>query len=243
MDVGVVVQETMDGPQNDYLIDVRRKFPDRFFAHALPNWFEPDRVAAECAKLFEQGFRGIKLAALRIAGIASLDDLRFMPLYERMEAEGHVLAVDLAAGADQAAEMERILKRCPKLRVAIGHFGMVTRGDWMSQIRLCRHKNVYVETGGIVWLFRAEGYPFRGAIDAIHQAKREVGTEKLMWGSDWPRTMVDFTYRQTLEFLRKEENGLGDAEKRMILGENAARLYQLPTPREKREPVALVTDG
>jgi hypothetical protein len=244
VDVGVVVQEYLDGEQNAYVQEVQQRFPGRFFVHGLPDFFQPDHVAQEAADLLALGFRGLKLPGghLALAKIA-LDDPQFMPIWEQMAAEGQVLSVDLSEGQEQVPQMENILQRYPKLHVAIGHFGMVTRGGWPGQLHLCRHENVYMETGGIIWLCRQEGYPFHRAIEAIHQAHEEVGVEKLMWGSDWPRTMVDFTYRQSLDFIRKEENGLSDAEKRLLLGENAARLYRLPTPTVQRGPAALITEG
>jgi predicted TIM-barrel fold metal-dependent hydrolase len=107
---------------------------------------------------------------------------------------------------------------------------------------LARHENVYLETGGIIWLYRVEGYPFPGAIAAIVRAKEEVGIEKLMWGSDWPRTMIDFTYRQSIDFVRAS-NVLTDREKALLLGENARRLYRLEEPQFVRKAVALVTEG
>lgn len=247
VDYGVVVQETMDGPQNDYLRKVMRDrtLGPRFFMHALPDWFHPKGVFKEAKGLFKQGFRGIKLPALRLQGLTRLDDKAFMPLYQLMEEEGHVLAVDLAAGAAQVGEMNAILKTCPKLKVAIGHFGMVTRGkadEWLTQIVLARHENVYIESGGIIWLFRNEGYPFNNAILAIKRAVHEVGVAKLMWGSDWPRTMVDFTYRQSLDFVRKNIE-LNNAERSAFLGGNAMRLYGFKPPKSARQPATLVTDG
>jgi predicted TIM-barrel fold metal-dependent hydrolase len=98
-----------------------------------------------------------------------------------------------------------------------------------------------MEAGGIIWLYRDEGYPFPSAIDAIHRAKEAVGIEKLMWGSDWPRTMIDFTYRQSIDFLRKDSS-LTDPEKTMLLGGNAAGLYRLPEPQIERRAVRCVTE-
>ena len=49
-----------------------------------------------------------------------------IPLVGRVVGEG----VDLAADASQAEQMRRILEQCPQLHVAIGHFGMVSRGGW-----------------------------------------------------------------------------------------------------------------
>lgn len=244
VDVGIIVQEYLDGEQNDYLLRVARRYPDRFFMHGLPNFFAVNQVARESSRLFRRGFRGIKLPAMHLAATGiPLNHAAFMPIWEEMEEKGYVLAVDLATGADQVPQMEGILAHCPQLRVAIGHFGMVTRGDWIQQIRLARHAHVYVETGGIIWLFRKEGYPFRGATKAIQRAKREVGVKKLMWGSDWPRTMIDFAYRQAIEFVRQEPNGFTKIEKRLLLGENAARLYRLCRPSAKRFPSKLVTEG
>jgi len=165
-----------------------------------------------------------------------------MPIWEIMEQHQYVLAVDLCEGQDQAPEMENILTRFPRLPVALGHFGMVNRGGWPAQLNLCRHENVYLETGGIIWLYRDEGYPFPGARDAIQQAICKVGIAKLMWGSDWPRTMIDFTYRQSIEFIRRDDQLTAD-QKRALLGGNAARLYGLSEPAKLRSPAPVVTEG
>jgi predicted TIM-barrel fold metal-dependent hydrolase len=165
-----------------------------------------------------------------------------MPVWQRMAQEGHVMAVDLSEGAAQVPQLTRILEKHPQLKVALGHFGMPTRGGWPDQLNLCRYPNVHIETGGIIWLYRDEGYPFPGAIDAIRRARDAVGIEKLMWGSDWPRTMVDFTYRQSLGFLQSAGTGLNEAEKQAILGGNAARLYELIAPSARRCPIKLITE-
>ena len=75
--------------------------------------------------------------------------------------------------------MEEIIQECPDLRIAIGHFGMVTRPNWKEQIRLARHSSVMIESGGITWLFNDEFYPFKGAIKAIREAADLVGMEKI----------------------------------------------------------------
>jgi hypothetical protein len=242
VDAGVVVQEYLDGEQNQYLLDVSSRFPGRFFVHGLPDFWKKDEVESEAMELFGRGFRGLKLSASHLLGKIALDDAAFLPIFQHMEEKGYVLAVDLSAGEDQVPEMENILARFPLLKVAVGHFGMPNREGWPGQLILARHVNVYIEGGGLVWLYRDEGYPFPGAIDAILRAKREVGIEKLMWGSDWPRTMVDFTYRQSLDFVRQSDT-LSEGEKAAFLGGNAARLYGLPEPEHPRKPVTLITEG
>ena len=90
-------------------------------------------------------------------------------------------------------------------------------------------------------MYRSEGYPITHAQDAIKEAANEVGYEKLMWGSDWPRTMVDFTYRQSLDFIR-DDDSINDNNKEAFLGKNAARLYGFQLEQSKIS-VPLITEG
>ena len=87
-------------------------------------------------------------------------------------------------------------------------------------MRLARNKNVFIESGGITWLFNSEFYPFPSAVKAIKEAAEICGMEKLMWGSDYPRTMTAITYKMSYDFVLKS-NELSDEEKKLFLGENA----------------------
>ena len=51
-----------------------------------------------------------------------------------------------------------------------------------------------------------------------------VGMEKLMWGSDYPRTITAITYKMSYDFVIKSDM-LSESEKRMFLGENAEKFY------------------
>ena len=93
-----------------------------------------------------------------------------MEMFRLMEERDMILHVELADGGLQVPEMEAVIAAYPQLRILIGHFGMVTRPGWMEQIRLARHPNVYVESGGITWLFNDEFYPYPSAVRAIREA-------------------------------------------------------------------------
>lgn len=245
VDTGIVTQEYLDGNQNEYLLKVMRKYPGRFFVHGLIDFRAPSNLKAGFRKAVAQGFKGIKCPAMPLPELKPrvyLDDPKIMEIWEEMESRGMVLSVDLAPGSTQVPEMRRVIKRFPKLKIAIGHFGLVTMGDWLSQIRLAEFPGVYIECGGLVWLFRKEGPPFKTAQEKIRQAARAVGADKLMWGSDYPRTMTDFTYRQSLEFATSGCEFFTEKEKAGFLGENAAGLYNLPHPSKKRKPRIRITE-
>lgn len=169
-----------------------------------------------------QGFRGLKIPAARLPQQFLNDEM--MQMFRMMSQRGVILGIELADGDAQVGQMEEVIQECPQLKIAIGHFGMVTRPNWMSQIRLARHENVFIESGGITWLFNDEFYPFPSAVCAIKEAADEVGMEKLMWGSDYPRTITAITYKMSYDFVTKS-NELTDDEKRMFLSDNAKLFF------------------
>lgn len=222
----VVTQEYIDGIQNDYLQEVAEKYPDRFLVCGMCEFRKPGYLE-QARELVVRNFKAIKIPAQRLLlpeGRVSLVSDEMMSMFHLMEDKGMILSIDLADGDLQVGEMEEIISECPGLKIAVGHFGMVTRPDWLKQIRLARHPNVFIESGGITWLFNDEFYPFKGAVRAIRQAADEVGFSKLMWGSDYPRTITAITYRMSYDFVVKSDE-LSREEKALFLGENARAFY------------------
>ena len=217
----VITQEFIDGVQNSYLKQVQQRYPTRFFCFGMPELRKPG-FYDEAKSLIHSGFRGIKMPAARMP--QQFLDEEVMQMLHLMEQQNIILGIELMDGDAQVGQMEDIVQECPRLKVAIGHFGMVTRPHWMSQIRLARHENVYVESGGITWLFNDEFYPFPSAIKAIKQAADEVGWEKLMWGSDYPRTITAITYKMSYDFVTKSKE-LTDEQKALFLSDNAKRFF------------------
>lgn len=208
----VVTQEYIDGNQDDYLLSAKGKYEKRLKICSL---YE------ERPYFRTEGFDGIKICAGRLA---DRDLKKLLPVFSEAQKQGKFISIDLADGDCQVSDMEFLIKECPDLRIAIGHFGMVTTCGWQKQIALARNKNVYIESGGLTWLFSSEGYPFLSAVDAVCEARDICGMEKLMWGSDYPRTMTEITYKMSVEFIRRADKLTAD-EKKMFLRENAAGFY------------------
>ena len=226
----VVVQEFIDGLQNDYLFEVSRKYPQRFFLCGMADYLH-DGFFLQVQELIGQGFRGIAIPGHRLLGRKLTDD-EMMQMFRLMEEKGVVLSITLADGKQQVGELREVIEECPRLKIAIGHLGMACppvsppweNPDWQEQIKLALCPNVMIETGGITWLYNSEYYPFHSAIRAIREAAELVGMEKLMWGSDYPRTITAITYRMSYDFITKSIL-FTDEEKRLFLGDNARRFY------------------
>lgn len=222
----VITQEFIDGDQNEYLEVVARRYPDRFFVCGFCDVRRPGFLA-QARGLRERGFRAIAVPGHRLflpEGRVWLTSDEMMELFRFMEREGMILSMALADGDTQVAEMKEVIAECPRLKIAIAHFGMVTTDGWLEQIKLARNPNVMIESGGITWLFNSEFYPFRGAVEAIRTAADTVGADKLMWGSDYPRTITAITYRMSYDFVSKSDE-LTHEFKAAFLGMNAKNFY------------------
>ena len=216
----VITQEYIDGNQDKYLLSAKKKFPDRIKITSLYEDYSSGFLRLSKGPL-PKDFDGIKICAGRLA---DPDLKKLLPLFKQVEQAGKFISIDMADGAKQTDDLAYIISECPSLRIAIGHFGMVTTDGWQKQIELARSPNVYIESGGLTWLFHKEFYPYPSAIDAILEARDICGMEKLMWGSDYPRTMTDITYIMAVRFI-EETQKLTDEEKRAFLGENAMKFY------------------
>ncbi|MCF0197698.1 MAG: amidohydrolase [Bacteroidaceae bacterium] len=223
----VVVQEFIDGIQNDYLAEVEQRYPQRFVVCGMPEWRQPG-FYEQSVQLADKGFRALALPGHRLpvdaAGNTTLGSEEMHRVAKMMEERGFIFSVCLADNPRQIAEMREIIEECPRLKVAIGHFGMPTENLWHDQILLARHTNVMVESGGITWLYNSEFYPFPTAMQRIREAADLVGIDHLMWGSDYPRTITAITYRMSYDFVRRSSLLTPD-EQTAFLGLNAQRFY------------------
>ena len=222
----VITQEYIDGNQDEYLLTCKS-----------------DRIKI-CA-LYEEkplgdisGFDGIKICAGRLSDKNLLNHLEPFRIANE---NGKFISIDLADGDEQTEMMQEIIDMFPDLKIAIGHFGMVTREGWLEQIKLAKNKNVFIESGGITWLFNSEFYPYPSAIKAIIESAELVGYDKLMWGSDYPRTMTAITYKMSLDFLEKSTE-ISEENKKLILGENARSFYGFPDIPDPQKVKNMVED-
>ena len=223
----VITQEYIDGNQDSYLLEAKNKYPERIKVCALYEEKELTDISS---------FDGIKICASRLKDKNLLHHTEpFRKAYENNK----FISIDLADGDEQTKMLQQIIDMFPSLKIAIGHFGMVTRENWLEQIRLAKNENVYIESGGITWLFNYEFYPFPSAVKAIIEAADEVGFNKLMWGSDYPRTMTAITYKMSLDFIEKSTE-IAEENKILLLGENAKSFYgfdTLPAPEKVKNMV------
>ena len=208
----VIVQEVMDGNQNYYLKSVKAKYANRLRICSIYEENKPYEL---------DGFDGIKLCSCKFK---EQNLLKHIDVFKAANEKGKFVAIDMADGNAQTSQLQEIIEEYPDLKIAVGHFGMVTKENWLDQIALAKNKNVFIESGGITWLFNEEFYPYPSAIRAINEAANICGFDKLMWGSDYPRTMVEITYKMSFDFILKSKE-ISKENKQKFLFDNAKSFY------------------
>lgn len=99
---------------------------------------------------------------------------------------------------------------------------------WAEDLKnIAKHPNVYCKLSGLLteakWKEWSAGdfYPY---LDVVFEA---FGTNRLMFGSDWPVMLLSGMYVQWKSLLEKYMENLPLDEKELVLGENAVAFYNL----------------
>lgn len=100
--------------------------------------------------------------------------------------------------------------------------------DWEKDIRaVAQYKNVYCKISGMVteadWQ-QWEVNDYSPYLDVIVEA---FGTERIMFGSDWPVCEVAATYAQVVGIVKAYFSAFSSHEQAMFFGGNASTFYSL----------------
>lgn len=100
--------------------------------------------------------------------------------------------------------------------------------DWKNGIvALSKHENVLCKLSGMIteadW-HQWKPEDFAPYLDVVTEA---FGTNRLMFGSDWPVCCVAGNYEQVVGLVESYFANFSENEKKMIFGDNAAKFYNL----------------
>jgi len=174
-----------------------------------------------------------------------LDDPRLDSFWDALQRHRLVLCAEISAGPAYTAEgylqnmraLGRVLDRFEipchlAMGVPVQYFARADRWNLPDDLEaIYRRDDFYVEIMfPITWGGRWD-YPYREAYPLIRDLRNRLGAEKLLWGSDMPNVERFCTYRQSLDYVRKYCDFLSATEMDLVLGNNAARLYNIQTNR------------
>jgi predicted TIM-barrel fold metal-dependent hydrolase len=222
IDRAVVLQEFMDGKQDDYLSTARRACPERFSCMALYDRHYADDTLGR----FRQAVEEKELQGFLVKTPDPYPEIAtegLMPLWHACAERG--LPVVLKNG--ETSEVRKLCSRVPDLKVVLSHFGgFRTAPDKAERLHMIADcENVTLDSGGFTAGLR---HPFPEARELFHEVVEAIGAERIAWGSDYPRPLLvaDASYKQQLEFITVECDFLNDGQREQILSGTALRVYQ-----------------
>ena len=223
----IVTQGPMYGLHNDYLIEEQKRHHDRIRIFGILERYTNAQSLDALSNMAQAGMCGLKFELESIISNDTqfrFDSSEVMSVCEQCQASGLSIMVHPVRGEGTEVAIAKVIDTFPRLKIIIAHLGLAPFPGWESKIHLAKRENVFLDCSGLPASFDSDEYPYVQAQGFIKWAVDQVGSEKILWGSDYPALLRWCTYRQTLDIVRSS-NVLSDMEKERILGTNAARVF------------------
>lgn len=140
---------------------------------------------------------------------------------------------DICIVHPQLPDTIELVSHCPDVAFVLDHFGKPAIADkriepWASQIRmLAQFPNVSCKLSGLVTEADHKNWKPADLRPYVEVVLDAFGSQRLMFGSDWPVSKLAAGYRQWVETAYTLLSDLSEEDKRRIFSENAKMFYRL----------------
>lgn len=237
----VLLQGTLNGYQNYYTYQVVKKYPDRFIgAFAVDPYV--DRAMAIVKRHVEQlGFRAIKFEISQGGGLHGFhtpfrldEDAKVSQIMHYLaDYPGFVVTVDYGDYTQTSYQPEAIVnlaQRYPTMDFVVCHLSF-PNADHPARLQnvlqqFAPFENIYLDISAIQDI-DGEGthdFPYPRCQKTVALAKKIVGAQRLIWGTDSPWSATFNTYHQLATWL-EHTNLFTPDELADVMYNNANRVY------------------
>lgn len=99
---------------------------------------------------------------------------------------------------------------------------------WASDLtRLAENRNVYGKIAGIITEADHETWSKDQIFPYLDIVFKAFGTDRLMFGSDWPVCLLAGDYKQVAELIREYTRDFPETDKAKLFGGNASKAYNI----------------
>ena len=224
VDRTVIIQVIHYKWDNRYLLAVLRRYPRLFRGVCRVNPEDP--AAPEMlAQLTEQGFRGVRLSPAAGPEGNWIRGPLMAPLWKRCAALG--VPMTLLIPVTRLPDIVPLLDANPDLTVVIDHMAdcPADRPDLLRLLLdLTRYPRLFVKITHL-WSLSHQRYPYPDAEEQVKRIYEVFGADRLMAGTDWPIRLDLLDYAGRLSLYRDHMRFFTPAERRMILGGTAQKVW------------------
>ena len=227
----VIVQSDQSEEENSFQL---KNAADHSFIKGVVGWV--DLLSADVEQRLEyysqfkklKGFRHVLQGEPQRDFMLRPDFLNGISLLNKYN-----FAYDILVFPDQLKFTNEIVAMFPEQRFVLDHIAKPYIKDkiltgWDSDIKaLGKFDNVFCKISGMVTENSWDNWQpeeFEPYIDVVVNA---FGTDRIMFGSDWPVCKVAATYEEVHGIVKNYFSGYSEIEKGKIFGENAVKFYSL----------------
>ncbi|WP_432564236.1 amidohydrolase family protein [Kineococcus sp. SYSU DK003] len=193
--------------ENDFLVDLVGKFPDRLFGfgQVMP---QADDALDEIHRIADAGLPGLKLHP-SLHGYSVSDHGLLDPVLKVCAERGLIVLVNALDDPFCAPfAIEEVAKGFPQVPVVIAHMGAVW-GVPDAILVAERNENVYLDTSATL-------------LSDVKRAYGRLGPRKILMGTEWPGSDFDLERMKIAKAVPDED------DRALVEGGNMARLLALP---------------
>jgi L-fuconolactonase len=142
------------------------------------------------------------------------------------------LSFDLCVYHHQLCNVVELVRRCPDVRFVLDHIGKPAIRDdrldpWRADIeRLAALPNVWCKLSGVVTEAQA-AWTREQLRPYIRHVAEQFGFDRVMFGSDWPVSMLTHGYAEWVEIVAWALADCSETERRRLFRDNAIAFYRL----------------
>lgn len=234
----VLLQGSFYGFQNDFTREAARKYPDLFLPSGT---FDP--FCARAGELLDQLLDTYHLSIIKFelsSGGGLMGYHRAFPLdgdvldgtIARIAQAGATLVLDIGSPGMESFQPEAvaaIAKKYASMQIVVCHLLAPTLQDEAALTRalgILNCPNICFDLAALPWNVYPEAYPYPTALRYLAIAKKIVGADKLIWGTDVPSVLTRERYQKLADYI--VNSGLfTEEELEKIFWSNACRAYHV----------------
>jgi L-fuconolactonase len=227
----ITVQVEQTEEENDFLLKAAQ---DNEFIKGVVGWIDlqleniDERLAYY--KQFERlkGFRHILQGEKKRDLMLSPDFKRGISLLNKYN-----FTYDVLIFPDQLVFAKQLVKEFPKQKFVIDHLAKPYIKDgrieeWKKDMEaIGSFENVYCKISGMVTEADWKNWKAKDFFPYLDVVVKSFGTNRIMYGSDWPVCLVAASYEQVLNIVREYFSSFSKNEQDLFFGGNAVKFYNI----------------
>ena len=143
------------------------------------------------------------------------------------------LSLDICVYHHQLADVIQLAKKCPNVNIVLDHLGKPDAktpefSPWdndIAELALC--ENVMCKISGLVTEADIESWSKEALKPYIDCVVNAFGVERIMFGGDWPISLLATTYQAWVNTVDWATESLSHDDKDKLFYKNASRFYRI----------------